>query len=41
MHEGGDLLEQGGGLFGVQLARLQAGAEGLQVGRQLLQARLV
>jgi hypothetical protein len=41
VHEGGDLLEQGRGLFGVQLARLQAGAEGLQVGGQLLQPRLV
>jgi hypothetical protein len=41
VHEGGDLLEQGRRLFGVQLTRLQAGAEGLQVGGQLLQPGLV
>ncbi len=41
VHERGDLLEQGRGLLGVQLARLQAGAEGLQVGGQLLQPGLV
>jgi hypothetical protein len=41
VHEGGDLLEQGRGLVGVELAGLEAGAQGLQVGGQLLQAGLV
>ena len=41
VHERRDLLEQGRGLVGVELAGLQAGAQGLQVGGQLLQAGLV
>jgi hypothetical protein len=41
VHERRDLLEQDRGLIGVELPRLQAGAERLEVGRQLLQARLV
>jgi hypothetical protein len=41
VHQRRDLLEQGGGLVGVELARLQAGAERLQVGGELLQPELV
>jgi hypothetical protein len=41
VHERGDLLEQGRGLVGVELAGLEAGAQGLQVGGQLLQLLLV
>ena len=41
VHKGGDLLEQCGGLIGVQLARLQACAQRLEVGGQLLQPGLV
>jgi hypothetical protein len=41
VHEGRDLLEQDRGLVGVELAGLEAGAERLQVGRELLQAGLV
>jgi len=41
VHERRQLLEQGRRLVGVEVAGLQASAERLQVGGELLQARLV
>jgi hypothetical protein len=41
VYERGQLLEQGRRLVGVEVARLEAGAERFQVGGKLLQARLV
>ena len=41
MHERRQLLEQGRGLVGVEIAGLEAGAQRLQVGSELLQAARV
>lgn len=39
--EGRDLLEEGRGLVGAELTRLQASAQGVEVGRQPFQTSLV